>query len=252
MTDSSSDRLLIAKAKDVIKLSEKTSSLKYTDFLTPAEAALVDFEHLSGAFSKQVFFGGYDGAERTVYISYPDFLEECPTDDIISVIVIRGRDIASLNHRDYLGSIMGLGIKREKIGDIVVFDDKAFVFALPDMAEYIKNNLAKIGNTGVTTEVLSAAEITVPEKKTEEIKGTVSTVRLDSVLAVSLKTSRSKAMKFIEAEKVQVNWKIVSDSAFKIKEGDIFSVRGFGRFKFFSVNGETKKGRISITVRKYI
>ena len=90
------------------------------------------------------------------------------------------------------------------------------------------------------------------EKKTEEIRGTVQSLRLDAVLSVALKTSRSKVMQYIESERVNVNWQTVSSGAFSLKEGDVLSVRGFGRFKVFEIGGITKKGRIGITVLKYI
>ena len=252
MSDLFSEKLLLAKAEDTVKLSEKYCSVRHTDFLTPAEAAFVKEKNISGYDSRQKFFGGYEDAERVMFISYPDFLEECPVDEIISAIVITGRDIERLSHRDFLGSIMGLGIKREKIGDIIVLDGKTIVFSSVDIARYIKDNLTKIGNCGIHTEIKEVEKITVPEKKTEDLSGTVQSVRLDSVLAVALKTSRSKAVQLIQSEKVQVNWKIIADVSYQMKEEDIFSVRGHGRFKLFSVNGTTKKGRISISVQKYI
>ena len=131
-------------------------------------------------------------------------------------------------------------------------DKETIVFASNDIARYIKDNLTKIGNCGIHTEVKKVEEIIVPEKRTEPISGTVQSVRIDSVLSVALKTSRSKTVQFIQSEKVQVNWKIISDTSYQMKEGDVFSVRGYGRFNLFSVNGTTKKGRISITIQKYL
>jgi len=252
MSDVFSEKLLVAKAEDVVKLSEKYNSVRHTEFLTPLEAELIRGKNISGYDSVQKFFGGYEDAERVVLISYPDFLKECPVSEVISAIVITGRDISSLSHRDFLGSLMGLGIRREKIGDILVLDEQTIVFAMNDIARYIKDNLTKIGSCGIRAEIKDVGEITVPERKTEALSGTVQSVRLDSVLSVALKTSRSKSVQFIQSEKVQVNWKIISDASYQMKEGDIFSVRGYGRFNLFSVNGTTKKGRISITVQKYI
>lgn len=252
MSDLFSEKLLLAKAEDTVKLSEKYCSVRHTDFLTPAEAMFIKEKNILGYDSKQMFFGGYEDAERVMFISYPDFLEECPLDEIISAIVITGRDIGSLSHRDFLGSIMGLGIKREKIGDIIVLEDKAVVFSSSDIARYINDNLTKIGNCGINTEIKEVEKITVPDKKTETLSGTVQSIRLDSVLSVALKTSRSKVVQLIQSEKVQVNWKIIADASYQMKKEDVFSVRGFGRFNLSSINGTTKKGRISITVQKYI
>ena len=252
MNDAYLMSLLVKKAEDIVVLSEKHFCLKHTGFLSPAEAAAIREKHISGRESRQEFYGGYDDAERVMFISYPDYYESCPETDFISVLLITGRDIASLSHRDYLGSILGLGIKREKIGDILVGSDKTYVFVSADIAKFIADNLTKIGRRGVSVLIRNAGEITVPAKKTENLSGTVQSVRLDSVLSVALKTSRTKVLKLIESENVQVNWKVVSDASFKMKEDDVFSVRGFGRFKLSLINGTTKKGRISITVQKYL
>ena len=252
MTDNHSEKILLAKAKDVVRLSEKHYCAKNTDFLTPSEAAAIRKENIFSLESKQEFFGGYEDAERVMFVSYPDYMEDFERSELISALKITGRDIESLSHRDFLGSILGLGIKREKIGDIVVSEGAVYVFAAADIADYVKENLTKIGRCGIkieTEENLAALHF---EKKTEEIRGTVQSLRLDAVLSVALKTSRSKVMQYIESERVNVNWQTVSSGAFSLKEGDVLSVRGFGRFKVFEIGGITKKGRIGITVLKYI
>jgi len=246
------ERLLIAKAEDTVKLSEKHCCLKNTDFLTPSEAMIIKNSVVRGFESRQEFFGGYPDAERVMFISYPDFLDGYNTDDFLCALVITGRDIATLSHRDYLGSILGLGIKREKIGDILVAEDETIVYADSEIAGYIKDNLTKIGRVGIHIERKEIKEIRVPEKKTVKISGTVQSVRFDAVLSTALKMSRNKAVQLIEGEKAFLNWSVCTASARNMNEGDVFSVRGFGRFKLESVTGLTKKGRICIEILKYI
>lgn len=252
MAEYSSDKLLIAKAEDVIKLSEKYSSIRRTEFLTPSEAEIIKDNHLKGFDSKQMFYGGYEGAERCMFVSYPDFYDDISFDDIISVIEVTGRDISKLSHRDYLGSLMGLGIKREKIGDIVILEDRTLVFVCEDISDYIIINLTKIGNCGIKVRIISNEDFDAPEIKYTEFSGTVQSLRLDAVLSVALKTSRNKAAMLIKAEKVQVNFKLCQEPSAFLKEGTVFSVRGFGKFELAMVNGETKKGRISITIKKFV
>lgn len=252
MTDNYSEKILIAKAKDVIRLCEKHYSPKCTDFLSPAQAAAIKRENLFSADSKQMFFGGYDEAERVMFISLPDYADESEAKELVGVLKITARDLSGLSHRDVLGSLLGLGIKREKLGDIIFCDDEIFVFCTADMAEYINENLTKISNKGIKTELKDSAEGLVFKQKTEEIRATVQSLRLDAVLAAALRVSRSKALAYIEGEKVNLNWQTAKSGSAAVKEGDMLSVRGFGRFKLFEAGGTTKKGRIAVTILKYV
>ena len=246
------EKLLIAKAEDVVSLSEKHYSLRNTDFLTPSEAGVIRKNLPRGFESKQEFFGGYEDAERVMFISYPDYMDSYDKDDIICTIKITGRFTESLNHRDYLGSILGLGVKREKIGDILVSDKQTLVFCSVDIADYITDNLTKIGRYGIKCEKMSTDEVVVPEKETKLITGTVQSVRFDAVLSTALHLSRGKVKELIEGEKASINWTVCTSCSKEMKEGDVFSVRGFGRFKLQGASGVTKKGRYSLEILKYV
>lgn len=252
MNFSVDEKLLLAKAEDVVRLSEKHFSLKNTDFLTPNEAGIIRNNPPKGFESRQEFFGGYPDAERVMFVSYPDYLEDYEKDDLVTVIKITGKFIETLNHRDFLGSVLGLGVKREKIGDILVSDKETLVFLSADIANYIKTGLTKIGRVGVKCEIISTKEITVPEKETKKITGTVQSVRFDAVLSTSLHLSRGKVKELVEAEKTSINWVVCTSCSKEMKEGDVFSVRGFGRFKLESASHITKKGRYSLEILKYI
>ncbi len=252
MNFSIDEKLLLAKAEDVVSLSEKHFSLKNTDFLTPNEAGLIRKNSPRGFESRQEFFGGYPDAERVMFISYPDYLEDYEKDDIITVIKITGKFIETLSHRDFLGSVLGLGVKREKIGDILVSDKETLIFLSADIASYIKDNLVKIGRVGIRCEIISTKEITVPEKETKRITGTVQSVRFDAVLSTALHLSRGKVKELVESEKASINWAVCTSCSQGMKEGDVFSVRGFGRFKLEGASHITKKGRYSLEILKYV
>ncbi len=251
MNAESEEKLLIARAEDAVRLCEKQYSMKFVGFLTPAEAICVK-RNVNCAGANTLFYGGYDGAERTLFVVLPEYAETSECEELLSVLEIGGRGIESINHRDCLGSLMGLGIKREKIGDILVYDDRCIVFVVSDIADYIISDLKKIGNIGVKIRKAGIGEIEIPERRTEKILATVAAMRLDAIVAAGLRTSRSKVMPYITGGRVNVNWAEVCEPSHRMKEGDVFSVRGAGRFRVAAENGETKKGRVSVVIEKFV
>lgn len=154
--------------------------------------------------------------------------------------------------RDYLGSLMGLGIKREKIGDIIVKDEDCSIVVLSDIAGYIAGNLSKVGNTGVGIEVGGTGGLTVPEPKVREIKVTVASLRLDSIAAPGFGISRSKAAEFIKAGRLYHNWVATENPDKPVREGDVLSIRGRGRVVIESAGGRTKRDRIGVVLKKLV
>ncbi len=253
MTNEAEEKILLAKAEDAVFLCEKQYQVKTVGFLTPGEAALVK-KHFSGTTLpcgvSISFFGGYPEAERCLFVASPDYAEENEIFEFISAIEISGRDIDSLSHRDYLGSLLGLGIKREKIGDILTMEDRALVFVLSDIAGYILANLDKVGRKGVKVQSVELGEIKVPKRKVEEIKTTVAALRLDCIVSAATKGSRSQATEMIHSGRVFVNWLECNSLSVQLKPGDVFSVRGVGRFRLSEHLHETKKGRLCICIEK--
>lgn len=243
------EKMLIARLEDAINLCEKQNCIKFVGFLTPAEAEIVR-RNLSPSPVKTVFFGGYTDAERTLFVALPDYLEEEDAGELVSVLEITGRDVGELKHPDFLGGLLGLGIRRDKIGDILVLEDKCLVFVVENIAEYIIENLTKVGRKGVKVKSVEISETEIPGRKVEIIQSTVAALRLDSIIAAALRTSRSVAATAISEGRVFVNWVQVESSSHKIKPGDVFSVRGAGRFRLCEETRETKKGRISIYIEK--
>lgn len=249
------DKLLISKMLDKALKSEEIQGIVYSDFLDPYQKNLIS-KALSEIKSVNCTFnGGYAGAEREISLfcpvdmspeSFPDFKNPLKILDI----KLKGRE--NLTHRDYLGALMSLGIKREKIGDIIVKEDACSVVVMSDIADYIKFNLGKIGNVIVEIEIRCVDEVQVTEPKVKEINATVASLRLDSVASAGFGISRSKIAEFIKAEKVNLNWEATNSLTKIVKEGDTISVRGKGRVVVERVGGTTKKGRISITLKKMI
>ncbi|MBQ9757462.1 MAG: hypothetical protein IJW15_03480 [Clostridia bacterium] len=245
------EKLLIARVVDAVALCEKQNCIKAVGFLTPAEREIVR-KNIPRALVKTAFFGGYPDAERTIFAALPDYLEEEDLGDLLSVVEISGRDIGSLRHPDFLGSLLGLGIKREKIGDIVVLDDKCLVFVAENIGGYITENLTKIGRCGANVRIVPASQAEIPPRRVEVSGHTVSALRLDSIVAAATKTSRSVAAEYISAGRVFVNWTEIQNVSLKMKLGDVFSVRGYGRFRLLEEVRETKKGRLGIQIEKLL
>ena len=255
MNNGLDQKALLARVEDVARLCEKQYSAKCFGFLTPAEAALISRTFKASSLDEGFnfkFFGGYNQAERCLFLVYPEYVRETVDEEFISLIEITGRDIETLSHRDFLGSILSLGIKREKIGDIVCLEDKCLVFAMSDIADYITSNLVKIANCGVKAQICKLKDAEVPNRKFEEIRTTVASLRLDSIIGAALKTSRRGAAEVISARRVSVNWQEVYDVSAKVAPGDVFSVRGAGRFRLAREINETRKGRLGICIEKAV
>ncbi|HHT97646.1 MAG TPA: RNA-binding protein [Clostridiales bacterium] len=194
------------------------------------------------------FFGGFINSERKILCFYN---EDCEFP--ISCINIKPKNVKfsnKLTHRDYLGAIINLGIDRSKLGDIVITDHNAYVFCHDQIKDYIIENLYQVKNTNIISESYNVEEFTY-NPKFKEITGTVSSIRLDSILSVAFNISRNKLTDYILAGKVFVNSKVVISNNYSLKENDIVSVRGLGKFSFIGISYKTKKGRQSIKIHLY-
>ncbi len=242
------DDVFIRKMQDVFRLSEKYHTPRFSKFLDGAEQAALKREGIFGG----TLFGGYDGAERCVLGAFPDWQE--PEEDLfpIKALFIRKKYERELSHRDYLGTVLSLGIERNKIGDILVTDLGAYVFVLEDIAEFILDNVSKVSGCGVEITICSLDSVSVPEKRFCELNVVAGSLRLDAVVAAMLKVSRNDAKAMILSGKVSVNHTEISNGDFMIKENDLLSVRGFGRAELSEIGGKTRSERVHITLKKYI
>ncbi|MDY5987580.1 RNA-binding protein [Sporofaciens sp. SGI.106] len=197
-------------------------------------------------------YGGYEYAERQMVAFLPDALyyEYDYPMSALRISPLNSRFAEDLSHRDYLGALMNLGIERCKTGDLILADGECILFVSDSIASYIEESLTRIRHTSViaTSIEMSAFQY---EPRRKELKGTVASVRLDTVLAVAYPLSRSKLTGLIEGGKVFVNGKLITSNGYRLKEGDLISVRGMGRIQYNGVLSETKKGRYFIQVYQY-
>ncbi len=225
----------------------------FSDFLNLNELNILHVTPKNMFPSRYETYGGYDLAERQMVAFLPDALYydyQYPM-QVIEISPVNMKFAEALTHRDYLGSLMNLGIERSKMGDIIMEDGKALIFVKEEIADYIMQSLTRVRHTTVTTNYVSAQSVDY-EPRYEELKGTVASIRLDTVLAVAYPLSRSKLTEYIESGKVFVNGKLITSNGYHLKEKDIISVRGMGRSSYMQVLSETKKGRYMILIRKYV
>lgn len=236
----------------------------WTDFLTQAEAA--EAEDVcrglcAGTDVEWSLEGGYGDAERRICVLCPkdpwddgadaagDMSEGGPSGPICVLRISIPKGSPKLTHRDYMGSLLGLGIERHVTGDILVREDGADAVVLSDMAEYIAQNLTSVGRASVSCEVLDITRLTVGQQLTKEIRDTVASLRLDSVCASAFRTARGKAQDAIKAGLVSVNGRQCLKPDTELSEGDRISCRGKGRAVIAEVGGRTRKDRITITLK---
>ncbi|MDD3347014.1 YlmH/Sll1252 family protein [Oscillibacter sp.] len=250
------ERMLLAGVLDRAEHARSRGIPVATDFLSPSQQMQgVDLLRLAGiAETDYVLLGGYEGAERKLFLFLPDWLEaeDAPSQSPIRLLRAAFRAEYALTHRDFLGSLMGMGIVREKVGDILVGSESADLIVLDTVAEFLLQSWSGAGRAKLTLTSLSPDEIHIPETKCEEVRDTVSSLRLDAVAATGFKTARGKAADLITGGRVQVNWRDCSKPDKLLAAGDTVSARGLGKFQLAEVGGVTKKGRTSIVVKRYL
>ncbi|GAA0445769.1 RNA-binding protein [Lentibacillus halophilus] len=229
---------------------EKTFQPKLTDFLNPREQQIVDM--LAGTSLEDITVlkhGGHPSTERNRIVIAPRY--EPITEDTFQLALLQGfyhSKFVSLTHSDVMGAFLSLGIKRKKLGDIIVEDGLVQMVVADEIIPYVLANLTTIKKTSIRLDEKPLS--TMIESKTDWIESThtVSSLRLDTVVKAIYKLSRTKASDMISQGLVKVNHKIIDDKKFTLQEGDILSLRGKGRSKLVHNNGYTKKGHINITV----
>lgn len=226
---------------------------KFSSFLTEQEQleATKILNHYR--FDNYLFFGGSAECERVVLGVFVDYLEPNTVEFPISGIKIVSTDknVKNISHRDCLGAIMGLQLKREVIGDIFCFDDYAVVFVKNNLQDFILSNLDKVGKTRVKLSLVNGLDFQ-HTRKTLELKGTISSLRLDCVVAFLIAKSRNNATTLISAGVVTINSNVVTNVSKTLRTGDIIVIRGKGKFILGNDISKTKKDRLFITVEKLI
>ena len=248
------EQILAGRLTDLAKRSYTQNIYTYSNFLSPAELALFEDIRKEVSYIHCESFGGNELCERQV-IGFGSEAEfgyrgEFPI-AVVKVTPLLAKFSDDLNHRDFLGALMHLGIERDTLGDILIKDNTAYIFCLDRIAEYICNELTKVKHTNVKCEQ-SSTDIPALTPILVDLEFPVASLRLDGIIASILKCSRKEALSFFEEKRVTLNGRVTGRNSITLKNGDIFSVRGHGKFIFDHAGGNTRKGKVYVHIRKYV
>ena len=254
MTD---DGLLRARILDKIRESAENYCAACTSFLDAASCA-VAVSVCKKERARYELFGGYDDAERKICFILPDYAEslrDCFSEEDFPLVIVRAANrnpARALSHRDYLGSLMALGIKRETIGDIIICQSGADIITVPQTAVFLADSFDKAGNCPIETQILPIGALRAPAVRTEEKRDTVASPRLDNIVSAAFDLSRSAASEAIAAGFVFVNDEVAEKADRQVAAGSKIVLRGKGKVVLREFRGESRKGRTVVIFDKYI
>ena len=239
---------LLKRIDDLSRRCARANLLTSTAFLTPAEQAAADAYARRIPGCRVLFSGGQADCERKAAFFLPDYMEETDFDPAQEISALRiDAYYGTPTHRDYLGALLALGVRREWIGDLRVTEQGAWVFCLPTVAAQLAG-LERAGRVSVKAAVVPLSEVPVPEQKRKEVRFTVQSLRFDAVLAETFRLSRTQAVKMIAAGAASLNHLPCIKNDAPVSEGDVFSLRGKGKATLAEVGGQSRKGRLFLTV----
>ena len=245
------DAVLTAMAQDAVRQSEKYHSPCFVGFLDEREQRLLRNLMEKTRNENYMFWGGYEAAERVVFGAFPACADPEPGEFPFSAVTVSYREQDDLCHRDFLGALMALGIERSTVGDILTEPGRCVLFLRKEVLPYVLQQIRKIGAVGVT--VTPGAEQPYPEgRRFRTISTVVSALRADCVVTACTGLSREKAKSRISAGLVAVNYEICDSPSMLLRQGDVLSVRGVGKFRLEETGRLTRKGRIGIEIKKYL
>lgn len=238
---------------DLARTAYQREIITFSDFLNLNERNILQNICRNLSYVQTESWGGYELAERQIAVFRPEAPVFCADYPIacLKIAPLQKKFAEELNHRDYLGAVLNLGMERSCLGDILVGKEEVHLFCLERMADFICENLTRIRHTSVLAERVEPREFHY-EPEYREITGTVASVRLDRLLALAFGASRSSLTGLIEGGKVFVNGRLVTSNGYEPKEGDLVSVRGMGRFCYAGGGGRSKKGREYVILQRYI
>lgn len=247
------DRVLLAKVWDKIHAGIRKNIPANTGFLSLRELEMT--RYLFGDIDGLYSFGGYPEAERKMLIYLPDYLDESVfMDDDAPLVCLRAAFYEGdcLSHRDFLGALMGAGISRETVGDICVGGGSCDFFVTKEIAPYILQNFTGAGRSKLHLQQVPLQDVQVPEPEVKEIRDTLASLRLDSVISAGFRVGRSQAAQYVTSGRASIDGLPCEKPDKAVEEGCKISVRGLGKIKLKTVNGQTKKGRISVVIDRYV
>ena len=248
------EKIFLSRIAEKAEISREQCYLTSTKFLDLYEIELAH-RLLDALGETQVrFWGGHEQAERQIAVFLPEWMEELPADGedcpLTAIRCQRYRE-DQLTHRDYLGSLMGLGLRRDGIGDILVGDHGADIIVLKEIAPYLLANFEKAGRKRLHVQEIPLSKLIIPEEKVSYIRDTVASMRLDAITAAMFRLPRARAADLIRGGKVFVNQRLCERVDRDVTEHDRITLRGTGRGEIDGILGESKKGRIMISFKRF-
>lgn len=253
------DKICLSQVLDKIEFSKTRERIEYTDFLDMYQISLVENFLRKISFENYQLFGGYAESERKILIAYPEKYNERMIEKnynkMLKIVRIElpEEEQGKYSHRNYLGGIVKLGLKREKVGDILVSNDGADIIVVEDFAEILRKelpSLTRFENSKIAIEEIS--NIRKKEVKIEEVSIIVPSLRLDNIVSDLARTSRSKAAQIISQERVFINGQNETKLSKQLKLNDVITIRGKGRFVIKEFAGTTRSGRTVVRIEKYL
>lgn len=249
--------------KEEIMLQKRLTELSYTayqrgivtfsNFLNMNELNILHSIPRREFSASYETYGGYELSERQMVAFLPDafcYEYEYPI-SYLEIAPLQTRFAEDLNHRDYLGALLNLGIDRSKLGDILLMESQTVLICHQSLEQFICDELTKVRHTQVKCKKIPAGSFDY-KPNVKKVVGSVASLRLDSLMALAFSASRSSLVSLIESGRVFVNGKMITSNGFHIKSQDIVSVRGYGRFRYIQTLSETKKGRYMAELHLYI
>lgn len=253
------DKICLSQVLDKIEFSKTREKIEYTDFLDMYQVALVESFLRKIKFQNYKLYGGYEEAERKILIVYPEKYNEQMLEKNyhkmlkIVRVILPEEEKGNYSHRNYLGGIVKLGLKREKVGDIIVSKEGADILTVEDFADILKQQLPSLTRFEMSKiRIEEIQNLQKREIKVEEIKIIVPSLRLDNFVSDLARTSRSKAVQIINQERVFVNGQNETKVSKLLKLNDTITIRGKGRFVIKELAGTTRSGRTVVLIEKYV
>ena len=245
------NKYFIGRMMDYLDRCDRNKQRIFTDFLHPLQARIACEMTRSYSTISFCLHGGFEDCERRIAALFPEWDHVEPQDFPIVILKMTDRGWGrALTHRDFLGALLGLGIKREKVGDLIVRERICFAAVHSDIAGFVETNLERAGRSSISVQRMDRENIDFTPAY-EEMRITVASPRLDGVVGAVFGLSRAKSAELINGEKVKVNWEAETRTDTALQEGDIVSVTGKGKFKVGEPAGVTKKGRSVMVIKKY-
>ncbi|MFD1955179.1 RNA-binding protein [Paenibacillus thailandensis] len=248
------EKPFVDRAWEWIERSARQHELRRTDFLDPRQAKILEMLANREPDVQIALNGGYPDAERCRAVIAPDYrdLSDEPAGLALLQVHVPGGSGLELDHGDYLGALLGLGMKRDRIGDIHVHEDFCHIVVAEEIADYLNVHLRQVHRAQVLTDLLPIERLKPAQAKLEEMSLSVASMRLDGIASDVYRISRTKIVEPIRAGRCRVNWKTEDDPSEPLKAGDVVSIKGLGRFRVLETEGMTKKGRIRVRIGKFI